>query len=185
MKSEIIVDELFLHNYWKNELKLPVTDQLIHSFIEGFKQQESNSNSKTLLYLNTNGWKVSIKENLVKTLLIAPVIATTLHYLGFHDLSGFILPTIIPMLFDIENIELDKKEEEIWIHLPVKKFKGQFKSAEDWYDSLPEKIKEQIHPLDFKNFIEKLVFAGLAKQNKIEKYLLFKKEEHIFKIRIS
>lgn len=183
--EEILISEDTLNDFW-NEItgsdKGIASLNAKHIFLEEFKRNTTQEIAGSDLYYRTKGWKIILKKNLLKGIIITPSLYGILSYLDITTgLASIVLPSIIPMIFDIENINLSKKEEEILLKLPVNKAKKQYKTAEQWYESLPKSIQEQINFLDFKDFMDKLVLGGLAKTNQKEKYLIFKKGKNIFK----
>jgi hypothetical protein len=182
------IDEQFLNDYWLrlvgNETGI-AADRSRHIFVEGFKRLSSGEDDPALLYLKTKGWRLSVKDHLIKNLLVAPAIGGLLYYLGYTQIAGFLIPTILPMLFDLRNIELKRSEEEILIKLPIDPKKKEFKTSSQWYHSLPPSIKKQVNELDFMDFIEKLVLAGYAKKNDKDKYLVFQKGKNKFNFSIE
>ncbi|PRY23502.1 hypothetical protein CLV58_14123 [Spirosoma oryzae] len=149
-----------------------------------FLQILASQPASEALDMKTNGWKISVSKSLLKNTLVTATLTTILRYLGEAQLATAVLPTLIPMLFEIEQIELTKKEEEIWLRLPVKKSKKHLKTAEEWYESLPENVRNQIHFLDFIEFLDKLNLAGFADE-KHGRYRLFIKGKNKFKITIT
>jgi hypothetical protein len=184
--EEISISEETLNDFW-NEItgsdKGIASLNAKHIFLEEFKRNTTEKIGDSDLYYKTKGWKIIVKKNILKGIIITPSLYGILHYLGITTgLASIVLPSIIPMIFDIENINLNKKEEGILLKLPINKAKKQYKTAEEWYESLPKSIQEQINFLDFKDFMDKLVLGGLAKTNKKERYLIFKKGKNVFKI---
>jgi hypothetical protein len=184
--EEILISEDTLNDFW-NEItgsdKGIASLNAKHIFLEEFKRNTTQEIAGSDLYYRTKGWKIILKKNLLKGIIITPSLYGILSYLDITTgLASIVLPSIIPMIFDIENINLSKKEEEILLKLPIKKAKKQYKTAEEWYESLPKSIQEQVNFLDFKDFMDKLVLGGLAKTNQKEKYMIFKKGKNIFKI---
>ena len=154
-------------------------------FINLVKNELVGLDESNQLNFNTSGWKIPLKKkmasNICTTAILAVIIA---HFAPAVGLLVTLLPGIVSSLFEIENVNLSKKEDTIYAVLPIKKFRNQFKSDKEWYDALPNDIKTQINFLDFQEFLEKLIFAGLAKQNKNDKFLLFQKGNGVFKVSI-
>lgn len=181
--QEIELSEAVLLDFWNNISPDETAFAFQHGryiFIEGVKQFAVATEDQTLLYLKTKGWKITLKKNLVKNLLMVPALSGILHYLGYIQFPAVSLYALIPLLFEVENVKLTKKEEHIWLSLPVKSQTRQYKTAEQWYQNLPKEVKGQINELDFKDFIEKLVIAGFAKTDKKERALILPKGKNIF-----
>lgn len=183
--ENISLSEDDLNAYWEeivgNDIS-PIALNAKHHFVQEFERHVLIESKTSDLYLRSKGWKITVTNNILKTILVSPALVGILSYLGITQLSAIIIPTLLPMLFDIDNIELSKKEEEILLKLPINNTREDFKTADQWYNSLPVSIKEQVNPLDFKDFMEKFVLAGFAKLDKTNRYLLFKKGGNIFKI---
>lgn len=184
--EEILISEETLNDFWN---EITGSEEGIaslnakHIFLEEFKRNTSQEILGSDLYYKTKGWKITITKNLLKGVLVTPALYGILYYLDVTTgLASIVLPSIFPMIFDVENVSLSKKEEEVYLKLPLNKAKKQYKTAKDWYESLPKSIQEQMNFLDFKDFMDKLVLGGMAKANKKEKYLIFKKGNNVFKI---
>lgn len=179
---DVLIDEVYITNYLKIKFNGFEQDSLLHDYVEAFKIAASGDNSQTLLALNTNSWKISIKKNLVTPFLTGAILTAVFRHLGYNQLPLAILPAVLPYLLDIEKVKIEKREERLYLQIPIKKFKNQFKSAEEWYSILPDKIKASVNLEDFRDFLDNLVVAGYAKENKNEKFQLLKQGENIFKI---
>lgn len=184
--EEIIINQETLNDFWNEITGLDegiASLNAKHIFFEEFKKNTIQEIENSELYYKTKGWKITVTKNLLKGILVTPALYGVLYYLDVTaGLASIVLPSILPMVFDIENVSLSKKEEEVYLKLPLNKAKKQYKTAEDWYESLPKSIQEQMNFLDFKDFMDKLVLGGMAKANKKEKYLIFKKGKNVFKI---
>lgn len=178
------LNEQILQDYWRKLID-PVAgdaagDQAQRYFIQAV-QQAVDDISGDVLNLKGKGWRVTVKEPLAKSVIMLPAVGALLYYFGIEQVPSIIL-TLLPCLFDVKNIELDRKEETIWLRLSQGDSKLKYKTAGDWYESLPQKLKDQIHPLDFDELMDKLVMGGFAKEKDDERYKVLKKGKHILKI---
>ncbi|MEA5260343.1 hypothetical protein VB264_21265 [Arcicella aquatica] len=153
-----------------------------HNFIANFKSAVAEE-EKIVLNLNSRGWKIHLRRALFKSTLSTSLTVAILSLTDFLQLTTTIVSMIVPIIFDIEAIEITRREEEIYLSLPLHRKRKKFMTTDEWYDSLPTSIKEEIKPLAFIEFMEKLVAAGLAK-SKEGKYLVLKKGKEVFKFNI-
>jgi hypothetical protein len=95
-----------------------------------------------------------------------------------------LVPGLLPYLFNIEKIRLTASEKEILARLPVKEnvFVG---SVEEVYAALPEELRQQLNPLDFRDFVEKLVEVGQADELVDGVFLIKKIGDGTFRVRFS
>ena len=182
--DSIIISEENLDLYWK---MLTFNDSTIESnlskiiFFDEFERYNIAHNSS--FNFNTNGWVVYLKSGLIKSAIFAPALYGLLNYLGItSDLPSIIVPTIIPLLFEIEQIKISKEEEEVLINLRSKVDDKKYYSEEELYYSLSNNIRKQISFLSFKNFVDKFYSGGLITKNTKDKFMVAMKGRGKFKI---
>jgi hypothetical protein len=185
-REEIVVTEADWDRWWQEltggDDSLAALQAKI-TVMDAFQAVVGTANNTGELYFKTKGWKIVVGNNLVKTALISPLLCGILAYTGISGgLTAAVIPTILPMLLDIQRVELSQKEEEIWLKLPLRQSKDTYKTASAWYHSLPKSIREQVHELDFKDFLEKLIHGGLATEVKKGEYMIYQPGKHKFKI---
>lgn len=181
-QEEIEIDEAFLKDYWEKFAGLDADVESLLArrfFINSVKNLYEEEN---VLNLKTLGFKVRVKANLVKNIIIAPFLVALFQYLGTTNISATLLLNILPALIDLENVELSNEEDEIRLSLPVKKHNGNYPAAEKWYKSLPAHLQNDKSFGEFKDLLEKLVFGGLAEQNSMGKYMIFQKGKRKIKV---
>ncbi|MCI0494231.1 hypothetical protein L0Z72_04425 [candidate division KSB1 bacterium] len=125
------------------------------------------------LAFRSKGWILKINEALLKTGITTALLTTLLYLGGYNMLPALVLPSIIPIIFDLERVQLKSSEKEILVQLFLnKKVSKKFNTPDELYEMLPEVIREQLSRLDFLDFIEKLKQAGHAdeKEDKIKIY---------------
>jgi hypothetical protein len=131
----------------------------------------------------SKGWVIKISDSLLKTGIMTALLSGILYLADYNMLPALILPSIIPLLFDIEQVRLQKSEEEILYQLTLhKQVRKSLHSPKKLYKLLPTAIQEELSELDFIDFIEKLKQAGLAdeKGNKVK---IYPKEKGKWRIR--
>ena len=184
--DDVELSESVLLDWWNDLLPDETNSQTgRYIFMMAAKQLTAEASSQEALYLKTNGWKVTIKKNLAKNLVTSSLIGGLLYYLGYTQLPGILLPAIVPLLFDVENITLTKKEEQIWLKLPLRPGRRSFKTAAEFYHSLPEPIRLQVNELDFEDFMDKLVLAGFSRVDDKGRYRLLPKGKNVFHLTIE
>jgi len=121
------------------------------------------------------GWKVNLNAGIIKTGLSMALLTGLLKASAVTGpLTGFVLPGVIALLFDVEKIKLTKKEEDIYAQLVVNKdIIGVNKTIDELYELLPTNYKENINPLDFKDFVERLELTGRGVENRNREFKLY------------
>ena len=161
----VTVDELM--EFWdKNMPIMPNTfieEEAKNFFSNAFLYYTGNIEDNEQLGFISGGWKITIGNNVLKTGLLAASLTGILYLSGFTMLSGYILPAVLPFLFDIEKIKLSKGEEYILAEL---KLKEELIEAEltpnQIFEQLDETIKREISLIDFIDFMDKLNLSGHA-----------------------
>lgn len=131
---------------------------------------------------STSGWTVNISEGFLKLAFTTSTLAGILVTLGYSEIPGILLPTILPFLFEIEKSKLTKKEEIVLGELYVKDVVKKEFNSEEIYNSLPSEIKEQITVLDFYDFLEKFHITGFLNKKENDLYSFNPKESPKFRI---
>ncbi|RJO66522.1 MAG: hypothetical protein C4523_12255 [Myxococcales bacterium] len=109
------------------------------------------------------GYRLKIGAGISQTLVTTAVLSGVLAACGFPDLPTVVLPTILPLLFQVERVTLSRKEEEILATLMLRdEVREKRSSARELYDGLAEEIREQLSYLDFVDFLDHLDKAGFV-----------------------
>jgi hypothetical protein len=108
------------------------------------------------------GWKINLKDGLVKTALASATMAGLLTVVGISGgLAAAIIPTVMPYFFELESVSLSKKENLILGKLLLKdEVKIKLHSGKELYELLPDEIKDDINFMDFQDFLETLELSG-------------------------
>jgi hypothetical protein len=85
---------------------------------------------------------------------------------GFDQLPALVLPAVLPLLVDIDRVELSASEEHLLANLRLRPdVVKQAHSPEGLYAELPDELREQVSLLDFLDFVQRLVAAGEADES--------------------
>lgn len=183
----VIVSQEYLENYWGNLFGNEEDSAVNYSkiqFIENFKQLASIDEPELNLYLNPKAWKYEVKEKLFEHLVTHSITSAILGHFGYDEIPNIVLSSLIGVLITPKPITLDKKGEMIYMELIlIEKFKN-YQSVSEWYDNLPENIRNQINISDFQELMDNLVYAGLA-ASKSGDYLIHSRGKHKIKIYIN
>lgn len=115
------------------------------------------------LHARPGGWIVGLSDAAARGTLAAAVTAGVLAAAGFDQLPALVLPAVLPMLVDIERVELSASEDHLLASLRLQpELTEAVHSPEAVYDRLPEDLRDQVSLLDFLDFVERLVAAGEA-----------------------
>jgi hypothetical protein len=185
MSEQIItMNEDILLSYWKeifqddDEAELALAE---HYYVANFKLLAGLGQANSNLYYIDNIWRLNISKNLLENFVNASLVASILYLTGATNIPVSLATMILSAVCKFEKIEFLKSEEKIYINLPLK---NHYATANDWYHALPLNMQKDINKLQFQDFMEKLVLAGLAKKDETndDKYMVIKKGKRHFKI---
>lgn len=135
------------------------------------------------LYLDTKGWQINLKAGVVKAAVISAFLGGSFLYLGYDMIPGYLLPTVIPLLFEIEKCELSANEEsiiqELYLHPQLR---DKPRSVEEIYALLPVVTRRDLSMGDFRDFMESCQLAGFVNQLNPKAFTFNPKENPKFRI---
>lgn len=150
-----------------------------------FTAIQSNPGSEELHMLPKGGWQIKISDQALKTALTMTFLSVALGGLGFTMLPGYVLPAVLPLLFDIEKVRLSRKENELLIELTRWESVHQTpQNPKNLYALLSKENQIQIPYLDFLDFLDKLEKAGFARPTDQDRVLLSNPNFAQFKLSI-
>jgi len=180
----LLIDEQYLSEFWKdltNNSRSIDCNFSKRYFFEYFKNSLDKEKNDSFEF-NTKGWKVKIAEGIAKSIINGASVYGLLHYLGVFDgMSTILVPLLIPILVDIENVKLSKSEEEVYLSLPINNFKNSYKTNREWYEAIPTEIQKDFTWLNFVDLLDKLYDGGLAEREE-KKFKIYSKDENKFRI---
>ena len=165
--SNSTVSEADVLRFWDSNIPATESGFLYEEarsvFSSSFLYYSGNAQSNQELALEPGGWTVKISNNVLKTSLVAVSLAGILYLSGFDSIPGYVLPTVLPLLIDIEKVKLKKSEEYILAELRLNpEIENKVMTAEAMYGMLDEFLKSQIALPDFIDFLDKLHISGDA-----------------------
>lgn len=142
--------------------------QLLETLEQAFLQSIQDKDTvDSELYIKSKAWTVKLSSGILKSTIMGAILTGIFFASGYTMIPGFVLPAIIPLLFDIEKVHISAKEDFILAQLTLnKQLLNEYQNPELIYDSLPEEITDELSKYDFIEFIEKMVLAGAFEQNK-------------------
>ncbi|MHD0307220.1 hypothetical protein [Rhodococcus erythropolis] len=130
-------------------------------FIEILQDQISGEG----LDISLGTWRFKAKSGVVTTGLVSAIAATVLQSLGYDDILGYILPSILPIVLNIEEIELDERDSALILVLKEKRNDdGSLRSVDQIYKSLPRNEQRRLSKIDLVAFLERLRRTGDAEK---------------------
>ena len=171
--SNSAVSEADILNFWNSNIPSSengfLNEEAKSVFSSSFLYYSGNAQSSEELALEPGGWTVRVSNSVLKTSLVAASLAGILYLSGFDSIPGYVLPTVLPLLIDIEKVKLKKSEEYILAELRLNpEIKNREMTAEEIFGMLDERLKSQIALLDFIDLLDKLHISGdttLSKEN--------------------
>lgn len=161
------VSEADILHFWNSNI--PATEsgfldeEAKSVFSSSFLYYSGNAQSSQQLALEPGGWTVKVSNNVLKTSLVAASLAGILYLSGFDSIPGYVLPTVLPLLVDIEKVKLKKSEKYILAELRLNpEIENREMTAEEIFEMLDEPLKSQIALPDFIDFLDKLHVSGDA-----------------------
>ena len=112
------------------------------------------------LEFRPGGWELDLRSGIVKSALTAALLTGVLIAAGATGLAPVVLPTVLPMLLDINRVKISPRDR--FVHAALRKVSpdGKPMTAQELYDGLPGDLRDVVSPLDFAEFIDHLTRAG-------------------------
>jgi hypothetical protein len=115
------------------------------------------------LHARPGGWVVGLGDAAARSALATAITAGVLAVAGFDQLPALVLPAVLPLLVDIDRVELSASDEHLLASLRLQPdVVEQAHSPEQLYELLPADLQAQVSLLDFVDFVSRLVAAGEA-----------------------
>ncbi len=111
------------------------------------------------------GWRWNLSEGVVKSICGSVLLAAVLSSLGVKGLAPLVIPAIIPLLFDLEKVQLERSEERVIRIIGARTgVLERYGKPERLYISLPESVRQSVTLEEFTIFLENAVSAGMVKK---------------------
>jgi hypothetical protein len=126
--------------------------------------QSQVSSSQPVLEIRPGGWIVNLQSSAARFALTSALMTGVFFAAGFDQIPSYVLPAVLPLLIDIDQAKLSRGDRELLVTLRVNAGSaiGQPLNPEVLYNRLPDQIRNQVSPLDFADFLDKLISAGEA-----------------------
>lgn len=115
------------------------------------------------LEFRLGGWEIDLGKTAVQAGLVTAFLGGALAVLGVDQVPVELLPTVIPLVFDIRRARLTPSQEyilaELTMHHDVRAGKL---TAADLYATLPTRIRDDLSEVDFQDFLDACRRAGVA-----------------------
>jgi hypothetical protein len=127
------------------------------------------------LQVRPGGWTVDLAGTIARTSVAAALIAGAMWPAGLDQLPAYVLPQVLPLLFDVRRSRLTRSERGLLLELRLTGTPGQ--AAYPWpaaalYGRLPPRARDHVAAADFADFLDRLVAAGEADAADADEYVL-------------
>jgi hypothetical protein len=110
------------------------------------------------------GWRWNLSEAAVRTVCTATLLAAVLAAAGIPGLPPLVIPTVLPLLFDLKRVRLERREERVIRIFGVRPDAVERRGRPtELYASLPEATRRLLPYGEFVEFLDRAVDAGVAK----------------------
>lgn len=117
----------------------------------------------TTLHARPGGWAISLSDAVAKSAIATAITAGVLAVVGLDQLPALVLPAVLPLLVDLEHVELSPGDEHL---LATLRLRGDVvdhaRTPRALYKRLPKNLQSQIAMTDFLDFVERLIDTGQA-----------------------
>ncbi|MDQ1250277.1 MAG: hypothetical protein QG597_4656 [Actinomycetota bacterium] len=126
-------------------------------------QARAGEDSGTNLEFRPGGWQVDMHKGLVQSVVAGALIAGLLVVLGSTQIPAALVPTIIPLFFDVEKVRLTAGQEHLLAEIVARSERADGSlTIDELYGQLPAPTRDAVSHLDFVDFIEACRRAGVA-----------------------
>lgn len=116
-----------------------------------------------MLHARPGGWVLRLGDATARAGLATAVTAGVMAVAGFDQLPALVLPAVLPLLIDLDHVELSPGDRHVLATLRLQPDVVDTRnSPQELYDALPVDLREQVSILDFLDLIERLRDAGQA-----------------------
>lgn len=127
------------------------------------------------LQVRPGGWVIDLRASAVRTVLAAALVGGVMWRAGLDQLPGYVLPAVLPLLVDVRQVRLTHGDRKLLLELRRAQTPAQVPlpwSADALYGRLPATVQQQVSPVDFADFVQRLVQAGEANRAQSEEVVL-------------
>jgi hypothetical protein len=124
----------------------------------------ANGRGTPVLEVRPGGWVVDTTSSLARAAVTAALMTAVMYAGGFDQIPAYVLPAVLPLVVDLDRVRLSRSDRKLLALLRVNAgaAAGQAVNTDVLYNRLPASIRQEISPLDFADFVDRLVAAGEA-----------------------
>lgn len=139
-----------------------------------------------VLQVRPGGWVVHVSGGLVRAALSAAIVAGLLALGGYEGLPAALAPAVIPLLFEIRKVRLERGEQQLHALLGMRaEFREGQRTPREIYDALPTEVRDRLSPIDFTTFLDTCWKAGLLDKAEGGRVAVRRAEEQRFRVTIE
>lgn len=136
------------------------------------------------LHARPGGWVINLSDAVTKSALATAITAAVLAVVGLDQLPALVLPAILPLLVDLEHVDLSPGDEHLLATLRLRSdVVDHARTPKALYKRLPKHLRDQVAMTDFVDFVDKLVTTGEA--DRAGRYVLVRAADDPAWIRIQ
>jgi len=110
------------------------------------------------------GWQWNLTEGAVRTICATCLLVGVLAAAGMSGLAPLVLPSVLPLLFDIDKVRLERSEGKVLRILGARPdLKQRLGDAAALYESLPAEIRGSFSLDAFEDFLATATRAGVVR----------------------
>ena len=117
-----------------------------------------------VLEVRPGGWVVNTTSSLIRGTLTAAVLTAVMYAGGYTQLPAYVLPAVLPLVVDLDRAKLSRGDRKLLVLLRANAgaAAGQSVDTDVLYNRLPASVRPEVSPVDFADFVDRLVAAGEA-----------------------
>lgn len=132
------------------------------AFLDAIRAR-AGGDSGTTLEFRPGGWQVDMNKGMVQSVVAGALIAGLLVVLGATQIPAALVPTIIPLFFDVEKVRLTAGQEHLLAEIVARPESADGNlTIDELYQQLPAPTRDAVSHLDFADFVDTCRRAGVA-----------------------
>lgn len=111
--------------------------------------------------MRVGGWRIDLRKSVVQATFASALMIAAINVAGEGSIPIEILAIALPFLVDVERIEVSVADRYVLGEMRLRDL--QPATVEDWWTSLPSRLREEMTHLEFLDLIGRLRDAGALK----------------------